>query len=126
MKKLLLMTKNYTTKDGRKFKRYFTHVNIIVEGEEEKGLQKKSMTIKFSRDVDTKPLKRGILVVADSDISIPYKWKIKESHDENGNLKTEYPVIYIKGYESFEERHPETTAKFDLEDEADEEFEEVL
>lgn len=121
MKKLLLMSKNYTTKDGRKFKKFFTHINIEVEGKETLGKQKKSISVVFGKDVDTKLLVRGILEVEDKDIRLPYKWKV--TTDESGKLK--FPVIKIYRYVSYEERFPESTGEFDLEDEADEEFEEV-
>ena len=120
MIKLLLMSKQQTRADGRsKFRKFFTSVYIEVEGEEEKGLQEKSITVKFDKAVDTSKFIRGILTVDEKNIDIPYRYKVREVTLEDGTVKKSYPHIYIKKVESYEERKPKTTAQFNLMDEAE-------
>ena len=124
--KLLLMSKQQTRPDGKsKFRKYFTYVDIEVKGEEDKGLQTKSVTVKFDKTVDTSKFVRGILSVDEKDIDIPYRYEIKEKLDENGEVKKTYPHIYVKKVLNFEERKPKTTAQFNLMDEAETEETEI-
>ena len=112
------MSKNQTTKDGRKFRKFFTSADCIVKGEEDKGVQNKSFNVRFDKSVDTSKFYRGILKIEDSDIDIPYKWEIKTKVDEKtGKEKKVYPSVYVKKVASYEERKPESTVKFDLKDE---------
>ena len=126
MLKMLLMSKQQTRPDGKsKFRKYFTYVDIEVEGEEDKGLQTKSVTVKFDKSIDTSRYVRGILTVKEENIDIPYRYKIKETVQEDGTVKKTYPHIYIKKVESYEERKPKTTAQFNLMDEAETEETEI-
>ena len=126
MLKMLLMSKQQTRPDGKsKFRKYFTYVDIEVEGEEDKGLQTKSVTVKFDKSIDTSRFVRGILTVKEENIDIPYRYKIKEVELEDGTVKKTYPHIYIKKVESYEERKPKTTAQFNLMDEAETEETEI-
>ena len=126
MLKMLLMSKQQTRPDGKsKFRKYFTYVDIEVEGEEDKGLQTKSVTVKFDKSIDTSRYVRGILTVKEENIDIPYRYKIKETVQEDGTVKKTYPHIYIKKVESYEERKPKTTAQFNLMDEAETEEAEI-
>ena len=121
--KLLLMSKMQKRPDGKsKFKKFFTYFDIEVKGEEDKGLQTKSITVKFDKSIDTSKFTRGILTVKDKDIDLPYRYEIKEI-EKDGELKKSYPHVFIKAYESFEERKPKSTAVPNLMDE--EETEEV-
>lgn len=114
MKQLLLMSKIQKTKDGKKkFRKFFTRVMIQVKGEEDKGKQKKSLTVRFAEGIETKDYIRGILSVEDNDIEIPYQWAITKTDDG----KDRYPSIYVKKVAKFEPRLSETTVEFCLEDE---------
>ena len=118
--KMLLMSKQQTRPDGKsKFRKYFTYVDIEVKGEEEKGLQTKSITVKFDKTIDTKNFIRGILTVDEKDVDIPYKYEVKDKVQEDGTVKKTYPHIYVKKVTEFEERKPKTTAQFNLMDEAE-------
>lgn len=122
--KLLLMSKNQKMANGKKsFKKFFTAVKIEVEGEEEKGLQSKTMTVKFDSSIDTKDFTRGILTVDMKDVDIPFRYRIKEVVSEDGSTKKVYPHIFIKKVIKYEERKPKSTAVFDLLDEEEDEEE---
>ena len=118
MIKLLLMSKNQTTKDGRSFKKFFTSADVIVKGEEEKGLQKKSLTVRFEKTIDTSKFVRGILTVKEDKIEMPYKYEIREV-EKNGVKKLRYPSIYIKEVIEYEPRQPKSTIHFNLLDETE-------
>lgn len=108
------MSKIQKTKDGKKkFRKFFTRVMIQVKGEEDKGKQKKSLTVRFAEGIETKDFIRGILSVEDNDIEIPYQWAITKTDDG----KDRYPSIYVKKVAKFEPRLSETTVEFCLEDE---------
>ena len=108
------MSKIQKTKDGKKkFRKFFTRVMIQVKGEEDKGKQKKSLTVRFAEGIETKDYIRGILSVEDNDIEIPYQWAITKTDDG----KDRYPSIYVKKVAKFEPRLSETTVEFCLEDE---------
>lgn len=114
------MSKTQKSKDGRKFKKFFTSADCIVKGEEDKGLQNKSFNVRFDSSIDTSKFYRGILKVEDKDIDMPYKWEIRTKVDEKtGKEKEIYPYVFIKKVASYEERKPESTVKFDLKDEKD-------
>ena len=90
--KLLLKSKKKTTSDGKKqFRTYFTSVLILVKGEEEKGKQRKTLTVRFDESVNTKDLVRGIVTVDEKDIDLPFKYQVQ--HKDG---KDTYPYIYIR------------------------------
>ena len=107
MKKLLLKSKKKQTKDGRKFRTYFTDVMILVKGEEEKGKQRKSLTVKFDKTVDTSKYVRGLIEVEDQDIDLPFKYQIITKDG-----KESYPSIFIRKIHSYEEKKGESTIEF--------------
>lgn len=118
--KIKVLKKVYETKDGgRKFDKYFAPVNIIVKGEEEKGLQSKTLTVKFVREV--KP-QTGIFVGDENTISLPYIFK-QEINPKTGKL--EYPVIWIRGYDKIKPlpKKPNTSCVPVVDDDNDEETE---
>lgn len=124
--KLLLMSKQQTRADGKsKYRKFFTYMDIEVKGEEEKGLQLKSITVKFDTPVDTKNFIRGILTVDEKDIEIPYKYEIKEEVQKDGTVKKKYPYIYVKKVINYEDRKPKSTGTFNLMDEAETEETEI-
>ena len=128
MIKLLLKSKKKQTKDGRKFRTYFTDVMIVVKGEEEKGKQRKSLTVKFDKDCpNTSNLVRGYLTINEKDVDLPFKYQIVEKDD-----KPSYPSIFIRKFESYEEVKGKSTITFLTEEDEtedtvidDEEVEEV-
>ena len=96
----VLSKKVEVEKDGKKrsFLRYFAPVKIVVKGEEDKGRQSKQITVKFKQSVQTPNVRFFILTCEENDISCPFAWEIKTKEDG----KKEYPVIWIRGYKSFE------------------------
>lgn len=114
MVQLLLMSKQAKTKDGKKFRRFWTRVLILVKGEEEKGKQVKSLTVKFDEGVATKDFVRGLITCEEKDIDLPYVYQIKKD-EETG--KDRYPYIQIHKVANYEERKPKSTIEFCLEDE---------
>lgn len=125
MVKLLLVSKIKETKDGRKFRKFFSPVKILVKGEEDKGLQDKTITVKFGEGINTSNFIRGILTVKEENIEIPYKWEVKPSKKNPEKLK--YPEIWIKhSIESFEPRVTNNSVQFTgLEEETDTEETEI-
>ena len=107
MKKLLLKSKKKVSKDGRQFRTYFTDVMILVKGEEEKGKQRKTLTVKFDQAVPTKDLIRGYVTCEDKDIDLPFKYQVKEKDG-----KETYPTIYIRKIASYEEKRGESSIEF--------------
>lgn len=114
--KLPIRSKMLKTADGkRSFKTFTTRMNLEVEGEEEKGKQVKTITVKFVKDIDTKNIKRGYLIAKASDINAPFKYKI--TVDENGDKQ--YPVVWVRGYIKYVEQiaeHKQSDFVIDEED----------
>lgn len=119
--KLLLMSKINQTADGRKFRKFFTTMNIIVKGEEEKGLQQKTLNVKFDKEISTKDFVRGIVQVDENKIEIPYKWEVKEDPKTG---KKRFPTIWIKEIVMYTPKLAKSTGTFNLLDE--EETDEVV
>ena len=108
MIRLLLKSKKKQSKDGRQFRTYFTDVMIVVKGEESKGKQRKTLTVKFDKDCpNTSKLVRGFLTVDEKDIDLPFKYQIVEKDG-----KPSYPSIYIRKFESYEEAKGKSTIEF--------------
>lgn len=88
-------------KNGKKLKRsfdtFYTKMNIIVAGEEDKGKQLKWVNVRFRKEVDTKDLKGGYLYLDNKDLNAPFKYEIKVTEDG-----TEFPTIWVRGYNRFE------------------------
>ena len=111
MIELLLKSKKKQAKDGRQFRTYFTDVMIVVKGEEEKGKQKKTLTVKFDQGVNTKDIVRGLVQVEEKDIDLPFKYQVKEKDG-----KETYPTIYIRKIAKYEERKGASTIEFLLDE----------
>ena len=107
MMKLLLKSKKKKSSNGAQFRTFFTDVMIVVKGEEEKGKQRKSITVRFDKSVDTSKLVRGFLTVEEKDIDLPFKYQIIEKDG-----KPSYPSIFIRKYESYEEKKGNSTITF--------------
>ena len=106
--KLLLKSKKAQTKDGKKqFRRFFTSVLILVKGEEAKGKQRKTLTVRFAEGVSTKDLVRGILTCDEKDIDLPFKYQVQQKDG-----KDTYPYIFIRKYKSYEEKHGQSSIEF--------------
>ena len=108
MIKLLLKSKKKKAQNGATFRTYFTDVMITVKGEEEKGKQRKTLTVKFDKSVDTSKIVRGFITCNESDIDLPFKYQVQTK--DNGKIS--YPTIYIKKYESYEENKGKSTIEF--------------
>ena len=107
MIKLLLKSKKKKAKNGATFRTYFTDVMIVVKGEEETGKQRKSITVRFDKSVDTSKLVRGFLTVDEKDIDLPFKYQIIEKDG-----KPSYPSIFVRKYQSYEEKKGNSTIEF--------------
>ena len=113
MVKLLVKSKKKkNASTGAQFRTYFTDVRIIVKGEEEKGKQLKTVNVRFDKTIDTKNIVRGMITCKDSDIDLPFKYQVVVK--ENG--KESYPTIFIRKYESYEEKRTPSTIEFVLEE----------
>ena len=111
MIELLLKSKKKTNSNGAEFRTYFTDVMILVKGEEEKGKQRKTLTVKFDKAVDTRNIIRGLLKVEDKDIDLPFKYQVKQKDG-----KESYPTIFIRKIAEYEERKGASTIEFLLEE----------
>ena len=114
--KLLLKSKKQKASNGATFRRFFTDVKILVKGEEEQGKQRKSITVKFDKSVDTSKLVRGFITCNEADIDLPFKYQIQEKDG-----KPSYPTIYIRKIENYEEKRGQSTIEFLTEEDETEE-----
>lgn len=109
MVKLLVKSKKKkNASTGAQFRTYFTDVMIVVKGEETKGKQRKTVNVRFDKTVDTKNIVRGIITCNEADIDLPFKYQVITK--ENG--KESYPTIFIRKYESYEEKRGASTIEF--------------
>lgn len=118
--RFFIYSKNKKSKEGRTFRSYWAYMNIIVKGEEEKGKQRKSITVSFLQGVDHSKITRGVL---DADIDAPFIYQVRP--DEKTG-KDRYPTIWVKHINSFtpkEAQHQQSD--FFLEDEGETEETEV-
>lgn len=91
---------NKKSKDGKKkWIEFRTPMMLVVKGEEEKGKQKKWVTVRFDESINTKELSRGILTLKVADISFPKVYEVTK--DEDGKMK--YPVVWINAFKEFRE-----------------------
>ena len=122
MKVKVLVSKKQT-KDGKTFVGYWTPVHIqVFEGEEDKGIQKKGLTLNFSKEADKKlpvDFKGGILECKGNDVIAPYVYRISKD-EETG--KDKYPNVYIKDFESISPLpQKQNTCVFDVDEQDTEE-----
>lgn len=113
-----------TTVNGkaRSFITYWTKMNMIVVGEEEKGKLIKSVTVKFRKNVDASMIKRGYIIADEKDINAPFKYEVKEELLDNGvsTGKKLYPTLWIRGFKKYIEEIPTHTQNdFVTEEESD-------
>ena len=131
--KIKVLSKKIEAKvKGKKktFLRYFAPSKIVVKGEEDKGKQKKSITVKFTEEAEKKLPKdaRFFILVVDTEknqIGVPQVYEIKKTEDEDGNEVTERPTIWIRGFEDIkliEVKHRPITdyVEFETEEESEE------
>ena len=125
--KILVFSKQGKVK-GKTFFNYRTSMKIVVKGEEDKGLQKKTVDVKFRQTASIpgktigKDYLRGYLVCEDTKVDAPSFWAIKEVENEDGDIVRKYPAVWIsevKGYTEAEKRA--TQSAFVLEDEPSDE-----
>lgn len=76
---------------------FYTKRKMIVSGEENLGLQDKTLTVIFSSSIDITNLGTGVYVLNKNINKMPSKYTISE--DSNGNKK--YPYFYINEIEKF-------------------------
>lgn len=85
---------------ARSFNTYFTKMNLIVVGEEEKGRQIKYVTVKFRKNVDASMIKRGYIICDQKDVNAPFKYEVITNPDGS----KVYPTLWIRGYKTYIER----------------------
>ena len=116
---LMLYVSKQKTKDGKRtFTSYKTKMDLAVfdtDGNEQ-GVQTKYVNVKFPRELDVSALKRGILKCKPEDISAPSIWKPKVNEDGS----TEYPVVWIRGFEEFIAKPKQHKFTFNTDDGDDE------
>ena len=107
--KFVLFKSNKTTKDGKKFSAYSTNMNLLVKGEEEKGLQSKKIDVKFDKSLlgRIEEIKgRGDLICEASDVNAPSVYQVTEKIGKDGKVelkkdgtpKKVYPSVYVSNY----------------------------
>ena len=116
--KIHLKSKNVTItrkSDGKEitFRRYWTDVNTLVKGEEDKGMQHKTLEVRFKQGVEHAKMYSGIL---DGDIGLPFIYEVKEK-----NGVKEYPVCWVRSVKSFTPINSKSSVTPILEDEVEEE-----
>ena len=117
---LIIKSKMSKSKDGKKkFRTFRTTMNLIVVGEEEKGKQLKDVTVKFTSDVDSKNITHGKLTCYVRDLGFPRKYEIIENEDGS----KEYPVVWVRGFKSFEETEYDIENPFVTDEKETEEIE---
>lgn len=110
-------------KGKNKIPTYYTKMNLLVVGEEEKGKQLKSVTLKFTSDVDSKNITSGLLTCVVKNVGFPRKYEIIDEIQEDGTVKKVYPTVWIRGYKSFEEIEMDVDNPFVTDEEETEETE---
>lgn len=91
-KKIIIVAKNHTTSEGKKFKSFFTPLKV-------NGVQK-FMTVRFAEGIKTSKLSgKYVLIAKDSDIQMPkfYEPFIASKGERKG--KKIYPYIWINEVE---------------------------
>ena len=96
--------------DGTKWPNFYTFRNVLVEGEENRGPQEKSLSIKFNPAINLKNFGPGFLVCEKSKCIVPKVYKI--TTDEKG--VKHYPYIWVDEIFSFD---PYTIEEEENEDE---------
>lgn len=121
--KIKVLSNERKTADGRKFTGFFTPVSIMVKGEEDKGVQEKTLTIKFSENASKKlpaKFKSGIIECKGEDVVAPYVYEVKQKEDGT----PDYPFVTIKDLISVSPLKPrENTCTFLVDEEETEESE---
>ena len=56
---------------------YYTKMNLVKKGEEEKGKQLCNVTVKFTSDVDSKNITSGLLTAVVKEVGFPRVWDTK-------------------------------------------------
>lgn len=103
---------------------YYTKMNLVKVGEEEKGKQLCNVTVKFTSDVDAKNITSGLLTAVVKDVGFPRIYEIKRDvAQEDGTVKTEYPTVWIRAFKSFEEVERDIENPFVTDEEETEEVE---
>jgi hypothetical protein len=120
--KILIFSKKGTSK-GKTFFNYRTSMKLIVKGEEDKGLQKRTVDVKFrqSAKIDGKNLGkdylRGILTCESTKVDAPTIYAIKETTNDDGDVVLKYPAVWVSEVISYEETAKEAKqSAFVLED----------
>ena len=111
MLQVKILSKKVTVeKDGKKksFIRYFTRVKMVVKGEEENGKVLKSLTVKFTEDASKQLPKDARFFVLGLEkpveqLGCPRFYEVKEKEDKDGNKILEYPVVWIRGFDKYED-----------------------
>ena len=102
---------------------YYTKMNLVKKGEEEKGKQLCNVTVKFTSDVDSKNITSGLLTAVVKEVGFPRVWEVTEEQQDDGSMKKVYPTVWIRGFKSFEEVERDIENPFVTDEEETEEVE---
>ena len=102
---------------------YYTKMNLVKVGEEEKGKQLCNVTVKFKSDVDSKNVTHGMLTCLVKDVGFPRKWEVIPEQQDDGTIKDKYPTVWIRSFQSFEEIEYDVENPFVTDEEETEEQE---
>ena len=101
--KIFVVSAKGKSKD-KTFFNYRTRMNLTVKGEEDKGLQVKSVDLKFRQTAEIKGIKlgkdyiRGYLYCKPENVDAPHIYEVKEDAVD-GSLKKKYPAVWISAVE---------------------------
>ena len=122
--KILIFSRKRTLK-GKTFFNYCTSMKLLVKGEEDKGLQKRTVDVKFRQTVKIdgknlgKDYLRGVLTCESTKVDAPTIYQIKEVVDaDTGDIiERKYPAVWVSDVISYEETAKEAKqSAFVLED----------
>ena len=89
------------SKDGKnQWINFRTPMNLVVEGEEEKGIQHTYVDLVFVDAEDKaraeKMKGRFKITCEDTEVNAPFIYRIREKKDKDGNIKKEYPKVFVQ------------------------------
>lgn len=102
-----------TSRKGKTAKKTFfnyrTRMNLLVKGEEDKGLQVRTVDVKFNQEADIAGKKlgtdylRGFLYCDPAKVDAPSIYEVKTEINKEGVEVAKYPAVWIKAVDHYEE-----------------------
>lgn len=110
--KIKVLAKTRKNEKGQEFYSFFTPVTIMVKGEEDKGVQQKTLDVKFTKEADKQlpvNFKGGIIDADGENVGFPFVYEVKTNEDGS----KEYPTCWIRKINSVSPLKPrENTCTF--------------